>query len=170
MRAGTKNAQLYISTWVRVYGGEWIAFFKKRFRGTKRFGAFCRIERGGKIYEWCGFIGKKFLNVVETECGPSMGESESETSVRHGCASLQSRNGVADDATADRPRGTGCDGGERGRSEWYISSSAIATTVPVHACPATESLFNFIRGATRWLLSLPQPVVFFNIIAVVTSG
>lgn len=170
MHAGTKNAQLYISTWVRVYGGEWIAFLKKRFRGTKRFGAFCRIGRGGKFYESCGYIGKKFLNVVEMECGPWMGQSESETSVRLECASLQSRNGVADDATADRPRGKGCSGGERGRREWYISSSAIATTVPVHACQAIESLFNFIRGATRWLLSLPRPVVFFIIIAVVTSG
>lgn len=144
---------MYVSTLVRWRVN---SIFEKRFRCTKCFGAWCcsRRGRGGKFYEFLRFYLEKFLNVVGTECDkrPVHGwESESEkTSIRLECTSLQSRNRVAYE-TADRPLGRSCFRGEWGLPERYISSSAIATTVTVHAGLAIESSFNFLKAINRVL-------------------
>lgn len=92
---------------------EWRFFFEKKIKQfrctTKRFG--CR----GKFYEFYGFMRKKnswTSSDVTESYGTVSGVSVCETNVGLGCAPLRSRNRVADDASADRPRGRGWGEGE----------------------------------------------------------
>jgi len=97
--------------------------------------------RGGKFYEFCGFMGEKFLNVVGRNGILRDGEW---------CECVRDEREDLDARPCDRETGWQTTRqlialvvrdveGSRGRSEWYICSSAIATTVPVHACPTVES-------------------------------